>query len=401
VTSLNVDGMKGFCAMNVLDSQHIYGGGRVRGPAFFAKSEDGGTNWTTVNLTAQGVQNGIMDVYFRDTNTGWVVGMDTNTYASGVYHGRISKTTDGGQTWTPQVTTSVQACYFWKMTWPSSNIGYCSLQQNGSYNTVIYYKTIDGGNSWQSNGVSLTTLGSSSFYLQAIGFVSTNEGWMGGASGIPIEQTFIHTTDGGATWSPVGYNITSFMNRIRFVSPTLGYAAGYGVHVYSILPTIVSQPQSQTVVGPTNVNLSVAVASTAPGGLLYQWKENGTNKPGATSSSLVLPNASRIDSAVYSVAITNAMATIQSGNAVIRVLIPPRLAPPSVSSDGNISLLFSDADGGAILSSNDLATFTVSASSNMVDWITITNALTLTNGEALLQDVWTNSPQRYYKVTEQ
>jgi hypothetical protein len=37
----------------------------------------------------------------------------------------------------------------------------------------------------------------------------------------------------------------------------------------------------------------------------------------------------------------------------------------------------------------------------MVDWISITNALTLTNGEVLLQDVWTNTPQRYYKVTEQ
>ena len=57
--------MKGFCAMYVLDSQHIYGGGRVRGPAFFAKSEDGGTNWTSVSLTAQGVMNGIMDVYFH------------------------------------------------------------------------------------------------------------------------------------------------------------------------------------------------------------------------------------------------------------------------------------------------------------------------------------------------
>jgi hypothetical protein len=401
VTSLNVAGMQGFCAMNVLDSQHIYGGGRVRGPAFFAKSDDGGTNWTSVNLSSQGVMNGIMDVYFRDTNTGWVVGMDMNTYASGVYHGRISKTTDGGQTWTPQVTTSIQPCYFWKMTWPSTNVGYCSLQQNGSYNTVVYYKTIDGGNTWSSNGVSLASLGSSSFYLQAIGFVSTNEGWMGGASGIPIAQTFIHTTDGGATWSQAGYDTTSFMNRIRFVSPTLGYAAGYGVHVYSIMPTIVSQPQSQTVVGPTNVTLSVGVTSTAPGGLLYQWKQNGTNKPGATSSSLTLPNATRIDSAVYSVAITNAMATIQSSNAVIRVLIPPRLAPPTIGNDGTISLLFSDADGGAIMSTNDLNSFTVAASSNMVDWIAITNALTLTNGEVLFQDVWTNSAQRYYKVTEQ
>jgi len=55
-------GMKGLCAIQVLDSQHIYGAGRVRGPAFFIKSQNRGTNWTLVNLTAMGVMNGIMDV---------------------------------------------------------------------------------------------------------------------------------------------------------------------------------------------------------------------------------------------------------------------------------------------------------------------------------------------------
>lgn len=394
-------GLKGFCAMYLLDSNHIYGGGRVRGPAFFAKSEDGGTNWTSVSLTAQGVMNGIMDVYFRDTNTGWVVGMDTNTYASGVYHGRIAKTTDGGQTWTPQVTTSTLGSYFWKMTWPSTNIGYCSLQQNNSYSTVIFYKTTDGGNTWSSNGVALSSLGlgTSGFYLQGIGFVSPTEGWMGGASGTTVN--FIHTTDGGVTWSNASYTDTRYMNRIRFVSPTLGYASGWNLHVYSILPTIVTQPESQTVVGPTDVTLNVGVASTAPGGLSYQWKENGTNKPGATNSTLFLNNVTRLDSGMYSVSITNALANAQSSNATVRVMVPARLAPPTLEPGGGVNLLFNDADGGAMLTTNDLATFTVYASSNMVDWVTVTNALSLTNGSALFHDVWTNSPQRYYKVTEQ
>jgi hypothetical protein len=191
------------------------------------------------------------------------------------------------------------------------------------------------------------------------------------------------------------------MNRIRFLSPTLGYASGWNLHVYSILPTITSQPQSQVVAGPADVTLSVGVASTAPGGVSYQWKENGTNRPGATSSTLVIPNATRADSATYSVAVTNALETIQSSNAIVRVLIPPRLAQPTISTNGGLSLLFADADGGAIISSNDLATFNVFASSNMVDWVPLTNALTLTNGSVLLQDVWTNSAQRYYKVTEQ
>src|SRR6185369_12176013 len=126
--------MKGLCAMHVLDSQHIYGAGRVRGPAHFIKSTDGGTNWSMVSLTDMGVMNGIMDVYFRDPNNGWVVGMDTNAYTTGTappaipYYGRFARTTDGGNTWTPVVTTPVAYSYFWKISWPSTNIGYVALQ---------------------------------------------------------------------------------------------------------------------------------------------------------------------------------------------------------------------------------------------------------------------------------
>src|SRR2546429_82194 len=89
-----------------------------------------GANWWGFNLSAMGVMNGIMDVYFHDTNNGWVVGMDTNSFYTPPYYGRIARTTNGGTNWTPVVTTSaVSNCYFWKMSWPTTNIGYCALQQ--------------------------------------------------------------------------------------------------------------------------------------------------------------------------------------------------------------------------------------------------------------------------------
>ena len=107
-------GMKGLCSIFVLDSQHIYGGGRVRGPAYFIKSADGGLTWSTLNLTDAGVMNGIMDIYFFDTNNGWAVGMDTNAYSSACsppYHGCIARTTNGGQNWTPVVVSGTTCCY--------------------------------------------------------------------------------------------------------------------------------------------------------------------------------------------------------------------------------------------------------------------------------------------------
>lgn len=154
-------GMLGVCTFNVLDSQTISAGGRVRGPAYFIRSTDGGTNWSVTNLTAAGIMGGIMDTYFKDATNGFVVGMDTGTFAvscGSTYYGRIARTTNGGASWFPVATTTIPCCYFWKMSWPSPQVGYVSLQQNVTSdtnlnNTLIYYKTTDGGVTWTSNGV--------------------------------------------------------------------------------------------------------------------------------------------------------------------------------------------------------------------------------------------------------
>ena len=398
-------GMKGLCSMYVLDSQDIYGAGRVRGPAFVIQSHNGGTNWTISNLTASNVMNGIMDIYFRDPTNGWVVGMDTNQYSSPPYYGRIACTTNGGATWQVQVTTSIPDCYFWKMSWPSTNIGYVSLQQNGSYSNLVYYKTVDGGVTWASNSIAETSVGlytnGYNFYLQGIGFVSTNEGWIGGASGLATyPPSFLHTTNGGATWSAAGFNDTFYINRVRFLSPSLGFAAGGNLYLYSVPLSVSAQPQSQTVVGPTNVTLSVNATGAAP--LEYQWMFDGSNAIlGATGPTLSLTNVLRTAAGTYSVFISNTYSNLESSNAVLRVLVPERLSQPTLLPGNQIQLLFNDADGGAMLTTNDLATFTVYASTNLVNWEAITNALILTNGSVIFQDIITNAPHRFYRVVEQ
>jgi photosystem II stability/assembly factor-like uncharacterized protein len=396
-------GMKGLCSIFVLDSQHIYGAGRVRGPAYFIKSTNGGASWSILSLTAAGVMNGIMDVYFHDTNNGWVVGMDTNAYSSSCsppYHGCIARTTDGGQTWTPVVTTSVTCCYFWKMAWPATNIGYVSLQQNVSAENIIFYKTTDGGNTWVSNGIPSSSVGLSAgqFYLQGIGFVSTNEGWMGGASGLSsYPPSFLHTTDGGVTWAPVGFDDSFYLNRFRFLNPNLGFASGANLYVYNNPLVIETQPQSQVVQAGNNLNLSVTASSLTP--ISYQWQQNGSNIA-ATNALLVLTNVTRLVEGSYSVILTNSFTNLPSSNATIRILAAERLSAPILLPGGRLQLLFNDADGGALLTSNDLATFQVMVSTNLPYWTLLTNALTLTNGSMLLQDTWTNSPDRYYKVLE-
>lgn len=393
-------GMRGLCSMHILDSQHIYGGGRVRGPAYFIKSVDGGATWSVTNLTATGIMGGIMDVYFKDQTNGFIVGMSPDTFADSclsTYYGRIARTTNGGLSWTAVATTSIQCCYFWKMSWPTPQIGYVSLQKNPtSSDSIVFYKTIDGGVSWASNGVPVAAIGISSFYWQGIGFINANEGWAGGDSSTTLANTFLHTLNGGATWTPAGYNNSQRINRIRFISPNLAVASGARLHVYKSPLVITNQPQSQWASAGVNVSLTAGVSGFPP--FAYQWQKDGTVISGATNSSLVLSNMARANSGNYSVNVTNSWGSQSSSNAMLRVFVPQLLRPPSADGTGKFLIQFGDSDGG-LLSSNDLAGFEVQAATNLVDWTPLTNALSISNGMIWLQDS-SGYPRRFYRVLE-
>lgn len=286
VPAINNSGMAGFCAMHIPDTQRIYGVGRVRGPAYFVKSENGGSTWFTTNLTASGIMGGLMDVYFMNTNLGFIVGMDPSSFFSPPYFANIARTTNGGLNWQVVAHCHVTNSYFWKMSWPTTNIGYVSLQQNNSYSSFVFYKTTDGGQTWVSNGIPLATLGSpSSFELQGIGFVNTNEGWLGGGS-LAAPYNMIHTTDGGATWTPCGYVNANNLNRFRFASPTLGYLSGIKLHVFHIPPAATISPSETNISAGANLTFAATPYGTPP--LQLQWQINGTNILNATNSSLPL-----------------------------------------------------------------------------------------------------------------
>jgi hypothetical protein len=146
------------------------------------------------------------------------------------------------------------------------------------------------------------------------------------------------------------------------------------------------------------VNLSVTALGAPP--ITYQWRKNGAEQAAATNATLTLTNVTRADAGTYLVVVTNSAANIQSTNAVVRVLVAERLSPPTLLAGDRLQLLFTDADGGSLLTTNDLETFDVQASTNLVDWTVITNALSLTNGSILFQDSTTNYPARFYRVLE-
>jgi len=84
------------------------------------------------------------------------------------------------------------------------------------------------------------------------------------------------------------------------------------------VPVITSHPATQASAPGRIVVLEVAAAGTAP--LTYQWKKNGTNISGATSSILTLGNAQSTDAGDYTVTVTNGSGSATSDAATLSLL---------------------------------------------------------------------------------
>ena len=106
---------------------------------------------------------------------------------------------------------------------------------------------------------------------------------------------------------------------VRLVRTTLA------VNPASVAPAITAPPFSQSVIAGYAATFTVTASGTAPLG--YQWKKNGSDISGATSSSYRTPATSSADNgAVYSVTVSNSAGTVTSNSATLTVN-PAPVAP--------------------------------------------------------------------------
>jgi photosystem II stability/assembly factor-like uncharacterized protein len=177
------------------------------------KTTDSGINWNLSQIDSLEV----IDVFFLNADTGWVIGYP--------YNDCLRKTVDGGTTWenmhfdagqlsTPEWGQGVVSVFFL-----NSQIGWIGGDDN------FVAGTRDGGNTW-------TVLRNNSIAsrIEKIHFINENVGWALCSRG-SYGGMLMYTTDGGKSWNDTllrvlpGHGSSVIVNDIHFSSYN-GWIAG-------------------------------------------------------------------------------------------------------------------------------------------------------------------------------
>lgn len=133
-------------------------------------------------------------------------------------------------------------------------------------------------------------------------------------------------------------------------SPVGGAAQLSGSIAYggaNVGPTIVTQPQNQTVQAGSTATFTVAATGTPPP--VFQWRKNGVNV-GTNSSTLSFVAATADHGAQIDVVVSNSVGSVTSAVAVLTVnsLTTPPLNAVRIAAGNRVS--YARANGGALLS---------------------------------------------------
>lgn len=221
VTNIPAPKPKGLCGINVVKNTNVmYAVGRIEGPAIVIKTTNAGASWANIDISLYATR--LIDCYFFSPDSGFVVGANGGPGWAQT-NAVILFTSDGGASWIYRVNSPVLNEQFWKINFYSPTGGVASL--NIARDSLFFFKTTNGGVNWVRKSFPLA---SGTYFTQGIGFINENTGWLGG----DLYNTVTYeTTNGGNSWTgnPFGF----WVNRIRFLNDTVGYAGGSGIYKYT------------------------------------------------------------------------------------------------------------------------------------------------------------------------
>jgi hypothetical protein len=108
--------------------------------------------------------------------------------------------------------------------------------------------------------------------------------------------------------------------------PGANQATTVGLGTIQVLesPSISGQPQSRTNLVGTDAGFTVVASGEAP--LIYQWRFNGSDLGGATTSALTVQGVQTTNAGSYDVVITNVAGAVTSFVATLTVWVPPSIS---------------------------------------------------------------------------
>lgn len=153
---------------------------------------------------AAGTQRTLWTVHFLTDSVGWIAYSDT-----------VSKTTDGGVTWTPHsvgTSSTLTAVFFSDL-----DTGYAAGAKAPGVSGV--FRTTDGGEHWQDVSPGVGTFMSGAY------FVDGGRGWAVGQDGIG-NGGIVATSNGGETWTDQTPGRVSDLSSVFFLDPMTGWVVG-------------------------------------------------------------------------------------------------------------------------------------------------------------------------------
>lgn len=164
--------------------------------------------------------------------------------------------------------------------------------------------------------------------------------FVAGAVGTPplaYQWSFNGATIAGATASTLRldsvYHVNGGNYTVRVTDSTgaiTSNPARLTISTPLVLPTVLTAPETQTVLVGTGVTLNVAANGTPP--FTFQWNRDGAPISGATSSSLTLNDPRLTDTGQYSVTITNFGGSVTSTPVTLTINPVSRISNLSIRS---------------------------------------------------------------------
>jgi hypothetical protein len=163
-------------------------------------------------------------------------------------------------------------------------------------------------------------------------------------------------------------------------------------------PVFLAGPTNQVKPAGSLVSFSVSVVGLPP--LTYQWRKNGTNIVGATSSALSFTSQSG-SNGLYSVTVSNSYGVAISE---IGMLNPPvQFLTVGASGGGAIPLLLGTTDGSP-LTAYRASRISIFSYTNVAlpfsSWTQLSNPLVLSNGVLWVQGLTMTNSQSFFRASE-